>query len=200
MAGCLLVLIVLVFFAALWAVWRYNRLVTLQNQVANAWKQIDVQLKRRHDLIPNLVSPVKGEMEFEQDTLEEVIPRAQQRGRGATGRRPTAAEGGELTAALSAASSPWSRTTRTSRPTRTSAAQEELTTTENKIGFARQFYNDIATRYNIAQQVFPASVIAAASASSPSSSSRSRTRRSARCRRWTRAFGPNSYQLSAISS
>src|ERR1041384_6790226 len=56
-----------------WVIARYNGLITLRNQVANAWKQIDVQLKRRHDLIPNLVSAVKGEMQFEQDTLEKVI-------------------------------------------------------------------------------------------------------------------------------
>src|SRR5215468_9506375 len=71
--GCILVLVVLAIFVALWAIWRYNNLVTLKNQVTNGWKQIDVQLKRRHDLIPNLVSAVKGEMQFEQDTLEKVI-------------------------------------------------------------------------------------------------------------------------------
>src|SRR5215471_15147017 len=73
MAGCLLVLFVAVIFAALWAVWRYNNLITLKNQVANAWKQIDVQLKRRHDLIPNLVEAAKGAMQFEKQTLEAVI-------------------------------------------------------------------------------------------------------------------------------
>src|SRR5262249_56011574 len=71
--GCILLLVVLAIFVALWAIWRYNNLVTLKNQVGNAWKQIDVQLKRRHDLIPNLVSAVRGEMQFEQDTLEKVI-------------------------------------------------------------------------------------------------------------------------------
>src|ERR1700720_3347488 len=71
--GCLFILLAIAFLAVVWAIWRYNNLITLKNQVANAWKQIDVQLKRRHDLIPNLIASVKGEMQFEQDTLEKVI-------------------------------------------------------------------------------------------------------------------------------
>src|SRR5574342_412376 len=71
--GCFLFLILIAVFAAIWAIWRYNNLVALKYQVANAWKQIDVQLKRRHDLIPNLISAVRGEMQFEQDTLEKVL-------------------------------------------------------------------------------------------------------------------------------
>src|SRR5215471_7302538 len=71
--GCLLVLIGVAVVCALWAVFRYNNLVSLKNQVANAWKQIDVQLKRRHDLIPNLVDTVKGAMQFEKGTLEAVV-------------------------------------------------------------------------------------------------------------------------------
>src|SRR5438477_11148028 len=72
MAAAIILLVVLVVLA-LWVVGAYNSLISLRNQVANAWKQIDVQLKRRHDLIPNLVSAVRGEMQFEQDTLEKVI-------------------------------------------------------------------------------------------------------------------------------
>ena len=71
--GCLLILVVIAVFAAIWAIWRYNNLIALRNQVVNGWKQIDVQLKRRHDLIPNLIAAVRGEMQFEQDTLEKVI-------------------------------------------------------------------------------------------------------------------------------
>src|SRR5436305_13197229 len=71
--GCLVVLVGIAFLAAIWAIWRYNNLVTLKNQVGNAWKQVGVQLKRRHDLIPNLIASVRGEMQFEQDTLEKVI-------------------------------------------------------------------------------------------------------------------------------
>src|SRR6476469_5432582 len=73
LGGCFLVLLAIAFFAVLCAIWRYNNLIALKNQVINAWKQIDIQLKRRHDLIPNLVAAVKGEMQFEQDTLEKVI-------------------------------------------------------------------------------------------------------------------------------
>ena len=71
--GCLTLLVIIAVLGAMWAIWRYNNLISLRNQVANGWKQIDVQLKRRHDLIPNLVAAVKGEMQFEQDTLEKVI-------------------------------------------------------------------------------------------------------------------------------
>src|SRR5208337_2878974 len=68
-----MILLIIVVAIAGWAIFAYNRLVSLRNQVQNSWKQIDVQLKRRHDLIPNLVQTVKGTMEFEQDTLEKVI-------------------------------------------------------------------------------------------------------------------------------
>ena len=90
----------LAFIAAIWAIWRYNNLVTLKNQVANAWKQIDVQLKRRHDLIPNLIASVKGEMQFEQDTLEKVI-QARNSAVAAQGVADTAARENQLTQTLS---------------------------------------------------------------------------------------------------
>src|SRR5690349_15601163 len=82
-----------------WAVLTYNRLVALKNQVANAWKQIDVQLKRRHDLIPNLVSAVRGYMEFERDTLEKVIAARNQAASATTVQQSNAAEA-DLTRAL----------------------------------------------------------------------------------------------------
>ena len=69
----LIILLVVVGVLIFWVILKYNSLVTLRNQVLNGWRQIDVQLKRRHDLIPNLVSAVKGYMEFEQDTLKQVI-------------------------------------------------------------------------------------------------------------------------------
>ena len=157
--GCILVLVVLAVFAALWAIWRYNNLVTLKNQVGNAWKQIDVQLKRRHDLIPNLVSAVRGEMQFEQDTLEKVIA-ARNSAVAARGVADSAEKESALTQSLSrlfalAENYPQLKANETVK-----ALMEELTSTENKIGFARQFYNDLATRFNIAQQVFPDSFIA----------------------------------------
>jgi LemA protein len=157
--GCILVLVVLAIFVALWAIWRYNNLVTLKNQVGNAWKQIDVQLKRRHDLIPNLVAAVRGEMQFEQDTLEKVIA-ARNSAVSARGVADSAEKENALTQSLSrlfalAENYPTLKADQTVK-----ALMEELTSTENKIGFARQFYNDLATRFNIAQQVFPDSFIA----------------------------------------
>ncbi|MEO8430765.1 MAG: LemA family protein [Acidobacteriota bacterium] len=157
--GCLFILVVAAFFAAIWAIWRYNNLVTLKNQVGNAWKQIDVQLKRRHDLIPNLIAAVKGEMQFEQDTLEKVI-QARNSAVTARGVAETADKENELTQTLSrlfalAENYPNLKANESVR-----SLMEELTSTENKIGFARQFYNDIATRFNTAQEVFPDSFIA----------------------------------------
>ena len=157
--GCLLILVVGAVFAAIWAIWRYNNLIGLRNQVANAWKQIDVQLKRRHDLIPNLVSAVKGEMQFEQDTLEKVI-QARNSAVAARGVADAADKENVLTQTLSrlfalAENYPQLKANESVR-----ALMEELSSTENRIGFARQFYNDIATRFNIAQQSFPDSLIA----------------------------------------
>jgi LemA protein len=127
--------------------------------VKNGWKQIDVQLKRRHDLIPNLVNTVRGYMEFEQDTLEKVI-KARNAAVGATGVADAAAKEGALTGMLSklfalAENYPNLKSNET-----VVKLQEELSSTENKISFARQFYNDIATKFNIAQQVFPGNIIA----------------------------------------
>ncbi|MGE5276553.1 MAG: LemA family protein [Acidobacteriota bacterium] len=157
--GCLFLLIVIAIFGAIWAIWRYNNLVSLKNQVANAWKQIDVQLKRRHDLIPNLIASVKGEMQFEQDTLEKVIA-ARNTAVAARGVADTAEKENQLTQTLSrlfalAENYPTLKANESVR-----ALMEELSSTENKIGFARQFYNDIATRFNTAQQIFPDSFIA----------------------------------------
>ena len=157
--GCLLFLVLIAVFAAIWAIWRYNNLISLKYQVANAWKQIDVQLKRRHDLIPNLIAAVKGEMQFEQDTLEKVIA-ARNSAVAARGVAETAEKENVLTQTLSrlfalAENYP---TLKANESVRT--LMEELTSTENKVGFARQYYNDVATRFNTAQNVFPDSFIA----------------------------------------
>ena len=142
-----------------WAVAVFNRLVGLRNQTTNGWRQIDVQLKRRHDLIPNLVATVKGVMEFERDTLTQVVE-ARAKAATATGPADAAAKEGVLTQALGkffalAESYPQLHANENVR-----ALQEELASTENKIGFARQFYNDIATSFNTAQQTFPANLVA----------------------------------------
>ena len=142
-----------------WVIMKYNGLVTLRNQVTNGWKQIDVQLKRRHDLIPNLVNTVKGIMEFEQDTLQKVIA-ARSAAMGAHGAADAAAKEGALSDALSKFFVVVEQYPQLRSSENVKQLQEELTSTENKITFARQFYNDIATAFNIAQQVFPANVVA----------------------------------------
>ncbi len=159
--GCLLVLVVAAFAAAIWAISRYNNLITLKNQVANAWKQIDVQLKRRHDLIPNLIASVKGEMQFEQDTLEKVI-QARNSAVSARGVAETAEKENQLTQTLSRLFALAENYPNLKANESVKALMEELTSTENKIGFARQFYNDIATRFNTVQEVFPDQFIARA--------------------------------------
>jgi LemA protein len=155
----LYVLLGVVLVVAVWAIGTYNGLIGLRNQTLNGWKQIDVQLKRRHDLIPNLVNTVKGAMEFEQSTLTMVIE-ARNRAAGAAGPADAARKEGELTQALGrlfalAESYPALKSNE-----KVKMLQEELASTENKIGFARQFYNDIATRFNTSQQTFPANLIA----------------------------------------
>jgi len=154
-----LAFVILVGVVLLWAIAQYNRLVTLRNQVQNGWKQIDVQLKRRHDLIPNLVNTVKGYMGFEQETLEKVI-KARNAAASASGVQDSAEKENILSGALTrlfalAENYPTLKSNETVRQ-----LQEELSSTENKISFARQFYNDITTKFNIAQQTFPGNIIA----------------------------------------
>jgi LemA protein len=142
-----------------WVVTKYNSLITLRNQVTNGWKQIDVQLKRRHDLIPNLVSTVKGQMQFEQETLEKVV-QARNAAISAKGVADSAAKEDVLSSALTKLFALVENYPTLKSNENVKQLQEELTSTENKISFARQFYNDIATKFNIAQQVFPANFIA----------------------------------------
>lgn len=149
------VLVVIVF----WVIAVYNRLVGLRNQTLNGWKQIDVQLKRRHDLIPNLVNTVKGAMEFERDTLTAVME-ARSRAMTATGPADASRKEGELTQALGRLFAVAENYPQLKATENVKMLQEELSSTENKIGFARQFYNDIATKYNIARETVPSNVIA----------------------------------------
>jgi LemA protein len=157
--GCLTLLVILAVLAAIWAIWRYNNLISLRNQVANGWKQIDIQLKRRHDLIPNLVAAVKGEMQFEQDTLEKVI-QARNSAVSARGVADAAGKENALTQTLSRLFALAENYPNLKSNEQVKTLMEELSSTENRIGFARQFYNDIATRYNTAQQIFPDNLIA----------------------------------------
>ena len=153
------ILLLLLVAIVAWGVWTYNRLIALRNQVQNAWKQIDVQLKRRHDLIPNLVAAVKGAMEFERDTLERVMA-ARSRAVAAPSVSESIAAEGELSRALRQLFAVVENYPTLRANENVLKLQEELTTTENQLGFARQFYNDVANRFNTQQEIFPASLIA----------------------------------------
>jgi LemA protein len=153
------ILLLLLAAVAAWGVWAHNRLITLRNQVQNAWKQIDVQLKRRHDLIPNLVAAVKGAMEFERDTLERVMA-ARSRAVAAPSVPESIAAEGELSRALRQLFAVVENYPALRANESVLKLQEELTTTENQLGFARQFYNDVAMRFNTQQEVFPSSLLA----------------------------------------
>lgn len=155
-----LILITVVGLFVIWVVTKYNSLVSLRNLVENAWRQIDVQLKRRHDLIPNLVNTVRGYMEYEQDTLEKVIE-ARNAAVNAKGITETAAREGELSSALTRLFALFENYPQLKANENVKHLQEELTSTENKVSFARQFYNDLVTKFNTAQQVFPGNIIAA---------------------------------------
>src|SRR5947208_938797 len=150
----------------LWLVGAYNGLISLKNQVVNAWKQIDVQLKRRHDLIPNLVNTVKGYMSFERSTLEAVIS-ARNKAVSAQGVAQTAKAEGELSQALGRLFALSENYPELKSSQNVLQLQEELTSTENKIGFARQLYNDVATQYNTKQLQFPTSLVAGLAKASP---------------------------------
>ncbi|MBA3522266.1 MAG: LemA family protein [Gemmatimonadales bacterium] len=161
-----IVLLVVIAAIVLWVIGAYNGLIGLKNQVANAWKQIDVQLKRRHDLIPNLVNTVKGAMEFERGTLEQVIS-ARNKAVGATGVHQTAQAEGELTQALGRLFALTEAYPDLKATGNVAQLQEELTSTENKIGFARQLYNDVATQYNTRQATFPTMLVAGLAKATP---------------------------------
>jgi LemA protein len=144
----------------------YNKLIAMKGQTVNAWKQIDVQLKRRHDLIPNLVSAVKGAMEFEKDTLEAVIQARNQAVKIQADASPTggvaalAQAEAALGAALSRLNVVVERYPDLKATSNVGQLQEELTSTENRVAFARQLYNDTATEYNVTQQQIPWNFIA----------------------------------------
>jgi LemA protein len=156
-----LVLLVLVVLVVVWAIASFNRLVSMRNQVLNGWKQIDVQLKRRHDLIPNLVNAVRGSMDFERDTLTSVME-ARAKALTATGPADAAQKEGQLSAAVGRLFAVAENYPTLKSNENVKMLQEELSGTENKVGFARQFYNDIATRFNTSQQTFPTNLFAGA--------------------------------------
>lgn len=153
------VIIAVIVLLVIWAIAVYNGLVTLKNQVENAWRQIDVQLKRRHDLIPNLVSAVRGAMQFEKDTLTSVIE-ARSRAETAKSVGEKGAAEGILTAALGRLFALVESYPDLKSSQNVLSLQEEISSTENRIGFARQLYNDLVAKFNTKQTVFPAVLVA----------------------------------------
>jgi len=153
--------IAIVVIIALAIVGIYNGLVRLRNQVKNAWAQIDVQLKRRYDLIPNLVETVKGYAKHERETFEMVTTArnlAQKASSAGAGERSKLE--GELGSALGRLLAVAEAYPDLKANQNFLALQEELASTENKIGFSRQFYNDSVLRFNNKTQEFPSNIIA----------------------------------------
>jgi LemA protein len=142
-----------------WVIGAYNGLVKFRNRVQNAWSQIDVQLKRRHDLIPNLVETVKGYASHEKDTLERVV-QARNQAMGASGAEQASRAEGELSQALGRLMVVVEQYPDLKANQNFLSLQEELTSTENKIGFARQYYNDEVMQYNTKIQSVPTNVVA----------------------------------------
>ena len=159
------IFLIVIVVVILWVISAYNTLINLKGQTVNAWKQIDVQLKRRHDLIPNLVEAVKGAMDFERETLEAVIQARNQAVKVQADASPTGGVG-QLAAAEAVLSSALGRFNLVverypdlKATSNVGQLQEELTSTENRVAFARQLYNDMATTYNVKQQQFPWNMI-----------------------------------------
>jgi LemA protein len=155
----LIVIAILIVLLILFVIGIYNALIRLRNQVDNAWSQIDVQLKRRHDLIPNLVETAKGYMKHERGTFE-AITNARSQAMGAK----TVADASKAEGALGEALSKFMLVVENYPDLKANqnflAVQEELTSTENKISFARQSYNDQVLFFNNKIQMFPSNIIA----------------------------------------
>ncbi len=160
-----IVFVVILAAMVVWAISAFNRLIALKGQTLNGWKQIDVQLKRRHDLIPNLVNAVRGAMEFEKETLDAVITARNQAVKIQANTLPTggvqalAQAEATLTSALSRLNVVVERYPDLKATANVTQLQEELTSTENRVAFSRQHYNDTATSYNVLQQQFPWSLL-----------------------------------------
>jgi LemA protein len=155
------ILLGIVLVVVLGGVWIYNRLVTLRTRVDNGWSQIDVQLRRRADLIPNLVETVRGYAAHERELFEHVT-QARARSLGATGVADQADAENQLTAGLRQLLAVVENYPDLKANENFLALQEELIGTESKIAYARQFYNDQVMRLNTLIQSFPSSIVARA--------------------------------------
>jgi LemA protein len=159
MVTALIIVVVVLVLLVVFVIGIYNSLVRLRNQVDNSWSQIDVQLKRRHDLIPNLVETAKGYMKHERETFE-AITEARSRAMGAK----TVSDASKAEGALGEALSKFMLVVENYPDLKANqnflALQEELTSTENKIAFARQNYNDQVLFFNNKTQTFPSNTVA----------------------------------------
>jgi LemA protein len=156
----LIVLLVIVAVLVLWVVSMYNGLVGARNEVKNAWSQIDVQLKRRHDLIPNLVETVKGYAAHEKGTLDAVVKARQQAVNVTGGVEDRAKAENLLTQSLRSLFAVAEAYPDLKANQNFLSLQEEVSSTENKIGFSRQYYNDSAMKYKNRIEMFPGNLIA----------------------------------------
>lgn len=154
-----LVMLAVVAGVIMWFVADYNRIIKLRNQLKNAWSQIDVQLKRRHDLIPNLVETVKGYAGHEKETLQGVIE-ARSKATSASGVQDQAKAESALSGALGRLMMVVEQYPELQANENYLALQEELTSTENKIGFSRQHFNDSVMSFNTKIQSIPSNIIA----------------------------------------
>jgi LemA protein len=155
----MIIVLVILVVLVLWVVGMYNGLVRLRNQVKNAWSQIDVQLKRRHDLIPNLIETAKGYMKHERDTLDSVT-KARTQAVEAKGVANQAKAEGELNNAISRFMLVVENYPDLKASQNFLSLQEELASTENKVGFSRQFYNDQVLAFNVKIESVPSNIIA----------------------------------------
>jgi LemA protein len=153
------ILIALVVVAGLYLLFTYNSLISKRNRIENAWSQIDVQLKRRLDLIPNLVETVKGYAAHEKETLDAVV-RARNAAMTAAGPHDTAAADNQVTGALRQLFALSEAYPDLKANQSFLQLQEELTATEGRVAYARQFYNDSVLAYNESIQKVPANLIA----------------------------------------
>ncbi len=154
-----IVIIVVIVLLVLLFVFSYNGLVRLWTRVDDAWSQIDVQLKRRHDLIPNLVETVKGYAAHERETLDSVV-QARNQAVSATGPQQQGQAEGVLTQALGRLFALAEAYPNLKANTNFEQLQEELTATEDRVAYARQFYNDSVMSYNTKIQSIPSNIIA----------------------------------------
>jgi len=157
--GALALFLIIIVAVAFIAIGMYNRLVTLRNRCDNAWSQVDVQLRRRYDLIPNLVETVKGYAKHESTVFQNVTEARAAAVNAQTVKDQSQAEN-VLTGALKSLFAVAENYPELKANQNFLMLQEELAGTESKVAYARQFYNDNVMKFNMSQQVFPSSVIA----------------------------------------